>query len=155
MGLCQDFSHVTSSRKKSLEKPIKPVNLSVSKVANHHKTAIIGQDNKTGGRTVSEQDGTKRISDVIGDNGHDGARLHVRDLATAGVQFTVTDGTEQVGVYGEFLLVGIKVNGQRAHFLSSHKAVVQKLRQAVGDLPLKATIRKRRSGAGRLYYDIN
>ena len=104
---------------------------------------------------MSEQNEPKQISDVIGgDNGH-GERLHVRDLATAGAQFTVTGVTEQVGTFGEFLLVSIEVNGERAYFLSSHKAVVQKLRRAVGDLPLQATIRKRRSKAsGRLYYDI-
>ena len=103
---------------------------------------------------MSEQNEPKQISDVIGgDNGH-GERLHVRDLATAGAQFTVTGVTEQVGTFGEFLLVSIEVNGERAHFLSSHKAVVQKLRLVVDELPLQATIRKRRSKAGRAYFDI-
>ena len=102
-----------------------------------------------------QQDGPKRISDVLdGDNGH-GERLHVRDLSAAGTQFVVTGITEQMGMFGEFLLVAIEVNGTQAHFLSSHRAVIQKLRRAVGDLPLQATIRKRRSKAsGRLYYDI-
>jgi len=97
----------------------------------------------------------KRLSDALGVDHDDGWRVYVCDLAAEGVEFTVSSIVERMGQFGEFIVVNIEVAGKPGHFLSSHEAILQKLRAVdASDFPLQATICKRVSHSGYSYYDI-